>query len=172
MQFIFRPEFWARFWPQKWGRVFSKKAISVAPKKILVTQISVAFRARGGAKRINQRVAYVCAAGARPELHVQTRPRWRRCLRVGARAAACTRAQARVRMTALTHRCKNCKRLCSQKNNGYALSEYEGRVRNRYRFLTPKTGPFFAAFFNLRGVVSLAHVPEIFCRTNSFLICT
>ena len=61
----------------------------------MVTQSSVAFRARGGAKRINQRVAYVCAAGARPELHVQTRPRWRKC-RVGARACVYARAGARA----------------------------------------------------------------------------
>ena len=52
---------------------------------------------------------------------------------------------------------RSAKRGCPQ-NNVYALSEYEGRVQNRYRFLTPKLGPFFAEFFYFGGVVSLARV--------------
>ena len=38
------------------------------------------------------------------------------------------------------------------------LSEYEGRVQNQGRIMTPKTGPFFLSIFYLRGVVSLTRV--------------
>ena len=64
-----------------------------------------------------------------------------------ARAPARKRARVRARIRTRSHTDAGvAKRVCSQ-TNGYALSEYEGRVRNRYRLMTPKTGPFFAEFF-------------------------
>ena len=103
---------------------------------------------RGGAKTTSRHVAYVGTAGVRPELRAQARPPWHRCLRAGARA--------RLRVSARGHACictrshtnaRLAKRGCSQKKNGCALSEYEGLVRNRYRLLTPKTGPWFYCVF-------------------------
>ena len=155
---------------------FFKKSISVAPKiNFCPTNFSCGLCAcwRGAAMpklladtlrmfALLGRIPSCVRRRARPGTGVYALARARHRVSARGHACICTRSHTDARLA---------KRGCSQQNK-YALSEYEGRFRNRYRFLTPKTGPFFAAFFNLRGVVSLAHVPEIFCRTNSFLICT
>ena len=99
---------------------------------------------------------------ARPGAGVYALARARHRVSARGHACICTRSHTDARLA---------KRGCSQQNK-YALSEYEGRVRNRYRFLTPKAGPFFGAFFYLRCVVSLVHVLEILCRIKNFQLCT
>ena len=97
---------------------------------------------RGDATTTSRRVAYVCAVGAHA-----------RAARADAPVLALVSTQrcARLRVSARWHACiptcshtdaRLAKRGCSQQT-GCALSEYEGLVRNRYRFLTPKMGSSF-----------------------------
>ena len=97
---------------------------------------------RGDATTTSRRVAYVCAVG----VHARAS-----CADAPALALVSTQRCARLRVSARWHACiptcshtdaKLAKRGCSQQTED-ALSEYEGRVRNRYRFLTPKMGSSF-----------------------------